>query len=177
MRETKEYGEFFPGNLSPIGYNETQGQVYMPLTEVEIKTRGWKWEKQAPGTFGQETLARDLISDMIGNVDDSILKQVLACSACSRNYNIVQPELQLYRRFNVPVSRLCPDCRYRAKIALRQPRRLWHRRCMCDHHVRRNSTVHTHHPDSPCSKEFETSYAPERPEIVYCEDCYQAEVA
>ncbi len=28
-----------------------------------------------------------------------------------------------------------------------------------------------------CPNEFETSYAPERPEIVYCEKCYQQEVA
>ena len=27
-----------------------------------------------------------------------------------------------------------------------------------------------------CTNEFETSYAPERPEIVYCESCYQKEV-
>ncbi|MES2023631.1 MAG: hypothetical protein V4439_03025 [Patescibacteria group bacterium] len=27
-----------------------------------------------------------------------------------------------------------------------------------------------------CNVEFETSYAPERPEIVYCEKCYQQEV-
>ena len=24
-----------------------------------------------------------------------------------------------------------------------------------------------------CNNEFETSYAPDRPEIVYCERCYQ----
>jgi hypothetical protein len=27
-----------------------------------------------------------------------------------------------------------------------------------------------------CNNTFETSYAPERPEIVYCERCYQGEV-
>ncbi len=27
-----------------------------------------------------------------------------------------------------------------------------------------------------CQNEFETSYAPDRPEIVYCERCYQQEV-
>ena len=28
-----------------------------------------------------------------------------------------------------------------------------------------------------CKNEFETSYAPERPEIIYCESCYNSEVA
>jgi len=27
-----------------------------------------------------------------------------------------------------------------------------------------------------CDVEFETTYAPDRPEIVYCEKCYQKEV-
>jgi hypothetical protein len=27
-----------------------------------------------------------------------------------------------------------------------------------------------------CTVEFETSYAPERPEIVYCEQCYNQEI-
>jgi hypothetical protein len=32
------------------------------------------------------------------------------------------------------------------------------------------------HGDKKCEVEFETSYAPDRPEIVYCEKCYQQEV-
>lgn len=39
------------------------------------------------------------------------------------------------------------------------------------------SQAHTSHaPDQPCPNEFQTTFAPERPEIVYCERCYQAEV-
>ncbi|HEY4526141.1 MAG TPA: hypothetical protein VJL32_03550 [Candidatus Paceibacterota bacterium] len=32
------------------------------------------------------------------------------------------------------------------------------------------------HGENPCPTEFETSYAPDRPEIVYCEQCYNSEV-
>jgi len=35
---------------------------------------------------------------------------------------------------------------------------------------------HHNHNAGKCEIEFETSYAPERPEIVYCEKCYQQEV-
>lgn len=38
------------------------------------------------------------------------------------------------------------------------------------------NTANHFHGDNHCPNEFETSYAPERPEIVYCEDCYQNEV-
>ncbi|MFZ1019649.1 MAG: hypothetical protein WAN61_01490 [Minisyncoccia bacterium] len=38
------------------------------------------------------------------------------------------------------------------------------------------NTIEHFHRQEKCAVEFETSYAPERPEIVYCEKCYQQEV-
>ena len=38
-----------------------------------------------------------------------------------------------------------------------------------------NTTSHFH-GTTPCPNAFQTSYAPDRPEIVYCEQCYNAEV-
>ncbi len=38
------------------------------------------------------------------------------------------------------------------------------------------NTGEHHHGKGRCPNEFETSYAPDRPEIVYCESCYQSEV-
>lgn len=43
MKSTKEWGEFFPTELSTFGYNETVAQEYFPLTEEEVKAQGWKW--------------------------------------------------------------------------------------------------------------------------------------
>jgi len=42
--------------------------------------------------------------------------------------------------------------------------------------IKYENTVEHDHRDQPCSNEFETSYAPERREIVYCEGCYLREV-
>jgi hypothetical protein len=170
MRKMGEYGEFFPLQLSPFGYNETQGQVYMPLTKEEALARGYKWEDLVPGTFSKETLQPDQIPDDIKDVKNSILKEVLRCIKCNKNYNIVSPELDFYRRENIPIPKLCPDCRYRNRILnLRLPRKLWHGVCKCD------KTNHSH--QGRCQNEFETSYSPDRPEIVYCESCYNTEVA
>lgn len=41
--------------------------------------------------------------------------------------------------------------------------------------VYQNQASHFH-GTSYYQNEFETSYAPDRPEIVYCEQCYQAEM-
>jgi len=43
MRSTSEWGEFFPHELSPFGYNETVAQEYSPMTESEVKAKGWNW--------------------------------------------------------------------------------------------------------------------------------------
>ena len=161
MKKTKEFGEFFPARFSPFGYNETQGNVYMPLSKEEAITRGYRWEDRVPGTFGKETLRLEEIPDDIGEVSDDILKEALVCANCRKNYNILRPELVFYRRESLPIPRLCPDCRYMRRLKLRPPRNLWHRRCM----------------KPGCQNKFETPYAPERPEIVYCETCYNAEIA
>jgi len=177
MKETGEYGQFFPPQLSPFGYNETQGNIYSPLTKEQVFARGYKWEDLVPGTFGKETLNPENIPDDIKDVPETVVKEALACIQCKRNYNIVQAELDFYRRMEIPVPRLCPECRYRRRLELRLPRKLWHRQCMCDYQVRANTVKHAHHPEGRCSNEFETPYAPERKETVYCEVCYQAEVA
>jgi hypothetical protein len=43
MKSTGEWGEFFPHELSPFGYNETVAQEYFPMTEAQVKEKGWNW--------------------------------------------------------------------------------------------------------------------------------------
>lgn len=160
MKKTGEYGEFFPPSISPVCYNETQGNYYMPETREAILARGWRWEDKVLGTFGKETIKPEDIPDSIMDVEDSITKEILKCMTCTKNYNIIPDELTFYKRENIPIPKNCPECRYKKRFVLRLPRRLWHRSCMKE----------------GCNNEFETSYAPERPEIVYCEKCYQQEV-
>ncbi|MEK7508041.1 MAG: hypothetical protein AAB602_03085 [Patescibacteria group bacterium] len=181
MRKTGEYGEFFPYKLSPFGYNETQGNIYMPLAKEEALEQGLKWEDRVLGTFGKETIKPENMPDLIVDVPDSITTEILSCAGCNKNYNIVKPELDLLRRFDVPIPRLCPDCRYLNRISLRPPRKLWHRVCRCagaasDGDAHRNTASHFHGAER-CPNEFETSYSPDRPEIVYCEKCYLSEVS
>jgi CxxC-x17-CxxC domain-containing protein len=58
----------------------------------------------------------------------------------------------------IPIPHNCFDCRHKARMALRNPRRLWSRTC------------------AKCGTAISTSYSPDRPEIVYCEECYLKEV-
>ena len=109
-------------------------------------------------TKGKETLLSEKIPNHINDVLDSIADQVLACIDCSRNYRITKAELQFYRQMILPIPRRCFFCRHRDRIMRRGPMALYGRKC------------------AKCGKAIKTSYAPDRPEIVYCEQCYNAEV-
>lgn len=160
MLETKEYGEYLPPAIAPVYYNETRGAVYMPLTKDEVLAKGWNWEDKVPGVFGKGTILADEIPDSIDNIDDSFLSNILTCISCTKNYNLTEAEFSFYKREIIPIPRKCADCREKDRVNLRLPRKLWHRFCM----------------NEGCKNEFETSYAPDRPEKVYCESCYNKEI-
>jgi hypothetical protein len=163
-----KYGEFYPIELSPFGYNETLAMEDFLLSKEEVLSNNYNWQDNLQKTKGKETLLSRDIPESINDVEDSILNEVLACIECQRNYKIVPNELIFYRKMGIPIPRKCFYCRHADRVKRRNPFKLWYRRCMCD-------KMHSNH-EGECKEEFETSYAPDRPEIVYCEKCYQAEV-
>jgi len=172
---TYKYGEFFPSELSPFYYNETIAEEYYPITRELAQKYNFKWKEKEEKNYKIEIKAADL-PDHIKDTDDSIVGKVIEClhhaecsEQCTEGFKIAEEELQFYRRMNLALPRLCPNCRHFQRLKIRNPLKLWHRVCMCD------KENHPNHKGK-CEAEFETSYAPERPEIIYCEKCYQAEV-
>jgi hypothetical protein len=160
------YGEFFPNEFSPFCYNETVAQDYFPLEKEETIKSDFLWKDKEIRNYIPTIKAGDLPND-IKEVDDSILDQIIECEhngnckdRCSTAFKIIANELIFYRRFNIPLPHLCYGCRHYSRLKQRNPMKLWHRKCMKE----------------GCENEFETSYAPDRPEIIYCEQCYQKEV-
>ncbi len=160
MKNWGEYGEFFPSKMSHFGYNETMAHEYFPFSRKEAEKKGYKWWDKLQITTGKETLKPEDISDSILDVKDSILNEILYCIECRRNYKIVENELIFYRKCSIPIPRKCFYCRNNWRINFKNPTKLWHHKCM----------------KGGCGNEFSTSYTPERPEIVYCESCYNKEV-
>ncbi len=152
------YGLIMPPELAPFAYNETVAQDNFPMTKEEVVALGFRWEDDVQMTKGKETLTSDKIPDNIKDVPDSITNEVLRCIQCDRNYKIIPQELLFYRKMNLPIPRKCFYCRHQNRIERRGPYKFWKRNC------------------AHCDKEITTNYAPERPEIVYCESCYQKEV-
>jgi len=182
-----KYGEFFPTEISPFAYNETVAQELLPLTKEEALKNGITWKDPEEKNYVATKTAANL-PDRIDSVDDAILNDVIECAhkgecndLCTRAFKLVPEELAFYKKLGIPLPRLCPNCRHYRRLRQRNPIKLWHRKCQCsgvasENGVYKNTAKHSH-GDGPCSNEFETSYSPDRPEIVYCEQCYQQEVA
>lgn len=154
-KDEKEYGEFFPAALSPYGYNETKANEFYSLTKAEALAQGYKWKEPDPKSYQPQTYKTP---ENIKDIPDSILREILACSHCGKNYKIIHGELKFYRKNGLPLPKKCPYCRHIELMSHQNPRKLYSRQCQ------------------KCAAAIETTYAPNRPEKVYCEKCYLAEV-
>ena len=174
-----KYGEFFPIEFSPLGYNNTVAMQYFPLIKEEAIRKGYKWIEVPRGEYKITKKAREL-PDSINEVNDDILKEVIECENCKNAYRILENELIFLRKEKLPIPKLCNECRHECRINDRLKLFLYERSCMCggamDNTGNYKNTVKHLHGDEPCGEKFKTGYAPDRPEIVYCEKCYQQEV-
>lgn len=182
-----KYGEFFPPAICPFGYNESVVQEYFPLRKEEALARGYKWKDPEDRGY-QITVAPADLPGSIADVPDSITGEIVSCEhagscadGCTTAFKITPAELTLYRQLNVPLPHLCFNCRHWHRLRNRNPLALASRKCMCRGKYAEggqytNAIPHSH-GESPCPNEFQTTYQPERSDIVYCEQCYRQEVS
>ncbi|PIR68619.1 hypothetical protein COU49_00125 [Candidatus Nomurabacteria bacterium CG10_big_fil_rev_8_21_14_0_10_35_16] len=171
MRKTREWGEYFPANVSPFAYNESMAQDYFPLTKNEALKAGYIWYDRPSRDYKITLFTKDL-PKTFSDIKENIIEETIQCSTqnnsndiekyplCTTAFKITTLELSLYKILNLPLPEKCFPCRRQDRFTHRNPRKLWHRKCMKD----------------GCNNEFETSYAPDRPEVVFCEKCYNKEI-
>ena len=160
MKKAGEWGQFFPISLSPFAYNEAIVNEYLPLSKDEALKQGFKWQDEIPSTVGQETIAYDELPRNPSLYSDDLLKQVLKCGHCKRNYKFISSEIAFYKRFGFALPSECFNCRHQRRMNARNRRDLWPGTCV------------------KCSASFETSYNPDQQKEfkLHCEKCYQKEM-
>lgn len=158
MKKTGEWGELFPIAFSPFGYNKTTAQMYYPSTKEEAETKGWKWDDSPNAPQNAAKIIESAqVPDCIDDVTDEILTWAIQCEVTGKLFKIVRQELDFYRKQRLPIPHRSPDQRHVDRFSRRNPRKMWARQC------------------AKCNKDIQTTYSPERPEIVYCETCYLKE--
>ena len=157
MSADGEWGEFFPISFSPFAYNLSLAGDYFPLSKDEIESKRYRYHEKIETLIPTPDFQ---IPDTISETDESILEKILACEVTKRPYKIQPQELAFYIRMDLPISHKHPDQRYKERFESLNPLKLWHRKCM----------------NEGCKNEFDTTYAPERSEKIFCESCYQKEI-
>ncbi|MDC0506215.1 hypothetical protein OAN96_01320 [Candidatus Gracilibacteria bacterium] len=159
MRVTGEWGEFFPSELSPFGYNETVANEYFPLEKQEVISQGFNWaDYRTTVVKVAKTIPANKLPENITDIPDDILNWAVECEITKKLFRITAQELEFYRKHKLPIPRRHPDQRHLDRMNARNPRKLFERDC------------------DKCGVEMQTTYAPERPEKVYCESCYNEEI-
>ncbi|MEI6280680.1 MAG: hypothetical protein WCP17_01630 [bacterium] len=155
-----KYGEFFPSEISPFAYNETVAQDYFPIDKIKAKNEGYLWREYISSSY-QITKKGNELPETIGEVDDSILDEIVECEITKKPFKILEQELSFYRRFDLSLPSIHPDERHNNRLKLRNPMVLRKRMCFFG------------------DKEVFTTYLPESeggPKKVVCAEHYNKEI-
>lgn len=154
MKETEEWGEYFPASLTPFAYNKSNADLELPLPKAEAIARGFRWYDEER----EWKPATAIVPDNIKDVKDDILQALLADKGTDQNYKIIKQELDYYRAHRIPAPLNCFMERHKKRAAKRNPRVFHDRTC------------------EKCGQAIKTTYAPESGYTVYCRECFLKEV-
>ena len=180
------FGEFFPVSIIPFAYNETVAQEYFPIDKNTAISFGYSWKEEDHRLYKVTVPPEKL--PKIEDASPDICKEVIGCAdkgecnhRCTTAFKLIPSELSFYKKYNLPLPAKCPNCRHGERMSKINTMRLVTRKCQCfgtqsENGAYQNLGEHEHGQDT-CHNEFETTYSSDKPEIVYCESCYQKEVA
>lgn len=148
MKANGEWGEHFPIELSPFGYNETVAMEYFPLQEEDVIEKGWHWKSELTPASSSN------LSPPESPEAKGLLEDVFCCKVSKRPFRIIAAEQDFYLKMHLPVPDLAQDERHRRRMAKRNPRKLNQGECL------------------GCKAKFLTTYPAGSATKVLCEDCY-----
>jgi hypothetical protein len=150
------YGEFFPLEFSKFSYNKSNAMRFSPKTKEQTFTEGYNWGNREDVVYKTSKLA-DSLPEKIIDTDENTLSEIIECGDCKKGYKITQEEFNLLRKMNLPIPHECLKCRENRRFDRMNKPDMYNRTC------------------AKCNVDIYTPYVSDRPEIVYCVKCYQAE--
>ena len=155
--------------MSPFGYNETLADEYYPVERPSIdpklsnsqkeKDNRFNWSYyEAPLPKVDKIISANKLPEDITDIPDDILNWAIECEVTKKPFRVIATELAFYRKHNLPVPKRHPDRRHLDRMKVKNPIELFERPC------------------DKCEKQIQSTYASERPEKVYCEECYNKEI-
>ncbi|MBU0577806.1 hypothetical protein KKF73_04540, partial [Patescibacteria group bacterium] len=154
MKQTGEYGSFFPPEHSPFAYNETEALEYFPAEKEEVERMGFRWKDDMPSAEGMLVDSME-IPDNIKDIQMDICQKVMQCEITGKKFAITEQELLFYKNNNLPLPRRCPNQRHSERLKERHVLHLYDRQC------------------TKCGIDIKSAYpVNDTYKRVYCDKCY-----
>ncbi len=83
--------------------------------------------------------------------------EIKTCKNCATNFEITLEDFDFYRKIAVPAPTFCPECRLKRRLAQRNERSLYKRKC------------------DLCGESIISMYSPNKPFKVYCPKCWHGD--
>lgn len=128
MKETGEYGEFFPMHMSLFPYEDSIANEFRPITNaLRIENTHYGKVEGINGNylihlgdqirFSRDVLKTTIASDSTVYLEDEQMREQLlttvhSCEITGRNYMITGPELSFYLKMKLPVPTVSVYGRY-----------------------------------------------------------------
>lgn len=110
MKETGEWGEFFPMKNSPFSYNESIVSEYLPLEKSAVLARGCQWL--------EKKVMPDVVSPPSSDPD------IMICLVSQKSFKIIPQEQAWYKQMKLPLPIHHPDVRHEYRMQKRFSREL-----------------------------------------------------
>jgi hypothetical protein len=81
-------------------------------------------------------------------------QEIRECQNCQKEFIIEPEDFDFYNKIKVPPPTFCPDCREQRRIAFRNERSLYKRKC------------------DLCGKGVVSRVSPDKPYPMYCQKCW-----
>ena len=120
MRETGEWGEYFPISLSPFYYEETAAGDYLPLQQGEIVKRGGKSNPDYKRVSNSENEKLTAPED----ASEGVCDRIFHCSLSGAPFKFEKIEVERLSLLGLPLPCVSPEGRYLERLSRRAPRRI-----------------------------------------------------
>ncbi len=163
MLKNGEYGEFFSLSLGLMPYQSSSGQYFFPLSEEEAQKQSIPWYDEPESRIPENMRLRYAPADVpqnIKEVSDDILSEAIICEITKKPFRLIGPELDFYRRMNLPIPTKHPWARLMERKEWKHP--IWPYPFICPRCKEKSFSVYNQDQQAKLN--------------ILCEPCYLREV-
>lgn len=130
MKQTGEWGQYFPIESCGFGYNETIAMDHFPLTKEQALSQGYHWsDYEHPAPEVSNIIQANQVPESITQISDEYLNWAIICESTNKPFKLTPTELKFYRQLNIPCPKRRPDQRHADRMAKRPPYKLKNSSC------------------------------------------------